>query len=525
MEPTAAPTPDATGRGDDAVDCTPSARRWTLIAAIIGSGMAFVDGTIVNVALPAIQRAMRATTADAQWVMEAYALLLSALLLVGGVLGDRFGRRRVFAIGAVVFTLASLGCAAAPTIGALIGARALQGLGAALLVPGSLSLITSAYPKELRGAAIGTWSAFSGITAAVGPVLGGFLVEHVSWHWAFLINLPLGIALVVICRTHVPESRGANGGRIDAMGALLATVGLAGVVYALIEAPLRGWHAADVVAAAVVGTGALVAFVLVERRIAAPMLPLGLFRDRDFAGANLLTLLLYAALGGSLFFVPLNLIQVQGYGATEAGASLLPFIVIMFVLSRWTGRLVDLVGARLPLIVGPAIAAAGFALYAVPGVGGSYWATFFPAAAVLGLGMSITIAPLTTTVMNALDPSLAGTASGVNNAVSRVAGLLAIAAFGVVLTHGFDVSLEAGLARMHLPRDAVEAIVAQRAKLAGIELPPGAEAAKRVVGEAFVAGFRQVMWLSAGLAALSALAAALTIKGKPKNRSPRGKGA
>ncbi|MET0934419.1 MAG: DHA2 family efflux MFS transporter permease subunit, partial [Luteibacter sp.] len=370
---TTSPAGAADDANDAVADCSEAARRWTLVAAVVGSGMAFVDGTIVNVALPAIQRAMNATTADAQWVMESYALLLSALLLVGGVLGDHFGRRRIFVIGAIVFTIASVACAASPGIDWLIGSRALQGLGAALLVPGSLSLITSAYPRERRGAAIGTWSAFSGITAAVGPVLGGFLVEHVSWHWAFLVNLPLGIALVAICQWRVPESRHTGAGRIDIGGALLATVGLAGVIYALIEAPLHGWTSPPVVVAGVVGVVALIAFIVLERRLTEPMLPLALFRDRDFAGANALTLLLYAALGGSLFFVPLNLIQVQGYGATAAGASLLPFVAIMFALSRWTGRLVDLVGARLPLVVGPTIAGAGFALYALPGVGGSYW--------------------------------------------------------------------------------------------------------------------------------------------------------
>jgi EmrB/QacA subfamily drug resistance transporter len=499
--------------GNDAIDCSESARRWTLVAAIVGSGMAFVDGTIVNVALPAIQRAMNATTADAQWVMESYALLLSALLLVGGVLGDHYGRRRVFAIGAVVFTLASLGCAASGTITWLIGMRALQGFGAALLIPGSLSLISSAYPKERRGAAIGTWSAFSGITAAIGPVLGGFLVEHASWHWAFLVNLPLGIVLVAICFWRVPESKGMDAGNIDIVGAVLATIGLAGVVYAFIEAPLHGWLSPGVIASAIVGVVALVVFVIVEMRIAAPMLPLGLFRDRDFAGANLLTLLLYASLGGSMFFVPLNLIQVQGYGATAAGASLLPFIAIMFLLSRWTGRLVDVVGARLPLIVGPTIAGMGFALYALPGVGGSYWTTFFPAACVLGLGMSITIAPLTTTVMNALSPALAGTASGVNNAVSRVAGLLAIAVFGIVLTQGFDAALQAGLAS-GIPADVVQSVMAQKAKLAGIQVTN--ETARHAIDAAFVAGFRRVMWVSAGLAVLSAIAAGLMIRPSQK---------
>lgn len=506
---------DAVEPQASAVPCSEGERRWTLVAAILGSGMAFADGTIVNVALPAIQQAMQATAADAQWVIESYALLVSALLLVGGVLGDRFGRRRMFALGAVVFTLASLACAVSPVVSALIVARGVQGLGAALLVPGSLSLITSAYPKERRGRAIGTWSAFSGVTAAIGPVLGGFLVEHLSWHWAFLINLPLGVALVAICQWRVPESHGADAGRIDVAGAVLATLGLAGVVYALIEAPQRGWFAPAVIGAGIVGVAALLAFVVAERRTATPMLPLTHFRDRNFSGANLLTFLLYASLGGSMYFVPLNLIQVQDYGATAAGASLLPFVIIMFALSRFAGRLVDVVGARLPLIVGPAVAAAGFALYAVPGVGGSYWNTFFPASVVLGLGMSITIAPLTTTVMNSLDPSLAGTASGVNNAVSRVAGLIAIAVFGVVLTHGFDAALQSSLASMHLPRESVETIMAQRARLAGIELPPGAEAARRAVAESFVTGFRQVMILSAILAVLSALVSAVMIRDKP----------
>ncbi|SFW67805.1 MFS transporter [Luteibacter sp. UNCMF366Tsu5.1] len=495
---------------DDAVACSEASRRWTLVAAIVGSGMAFVDGTIVNVALPAIQRALDATTADAQWVMEAYALLLSALLLVGGVLGDRYGRRRVFVIGAAVFTLASLACAVSTSAGALIGARAWQGLGAALLVPGSLALISSAYPKARRGVAIGTWSAFSGITAAAGPVIGGYLVEHVSWHWAFLINVPLGVALVAICLWRVPESRGAQTGQLDIMGAVLATLCLAGVVFALIEAPTRGWLAPSVVVAAVGGVVALLAFVVVERRSISPMLPLSLFRHREFASANALTLLLYAALGGSLFFIPLNLIQVHGYGATAAGASLLPTILIMFALSRWTGRLVDRVGARLPLMVGPLVAGAGFALYALPGIDGNYWTTFFPASCVLGLGMSIVVAPLTTTVMNALPPQHAGTASGVNNAVSRTAGLLAIAVFGVILTVVFNDSLDTRLAALTLPGDVVREIGAQRAKLAGIQI--GDPQAREAIGVAFVAGFRVVMLVSAALAALSAVIAATTLR-------------
>ncbi len=507
------------GDGARTVPCSEAARRWTLIAAIVGSSMAFVDGTVVNVALPAIQRALDATTANAQWVMESYALFLAALLLVGGALGDRFGRRRVFTIGAALFVVASIGCALAGTIGLLIAARAIQGIGAALLVPGSLALISAVYPPDKRGAAIGTWSAFSGITAAVGPVLGGFLVDHYSWTWAFLLNVPVGVLLLAICMTKVPESYGSSRhDPVDIGGAALATVGLAGVVFALIEAPARGWGSIPVLVSAAVGCIALIGFVRSEARGRTPMLPLALFGERNFAGANLLTLMLYAALGGALFFFPLNLIQVQGYSATAAGAALLPFIATMFTLSRWAGTLVDRFGSKLPLIVGPVIAAVGFVLFALPSIGGSYWTTFFPAVCVLGLGMSITVAPLTTTVMNAVGPERAGTASGVNNAVARTAGLLAIAVFGIVLTGAFETHLVGELARVRATPELTAAVIAQREKLAGIVIPADAAAdqavaLKRAIGESFVGGFRRVMLLSAGLSLLSALAAGWMIDG------------
>ncbi|HSI60522.1 MAG TPA: DHA2 family efflux MFS transporter permease subunit [Ideonella sp.] len=515
--------------GGPASPCAAAGKRWTLVAAILGSSMAFVDGTVVNVALPAIQRDLNASAFDGQWVIESYALLLAALLLVGGALGDRFGRRRVFMLGVALFTAASIACGLSASAGQLIAARAVQGVGAALLVPGSLALISAAYPQAERGAAIGTWSAFSGIAAAIGPVIGGFLVDHFSWAWAFLINVPVGAVLLWICARRVPESLGAASREpVDVAGAALATVGLAGVVFALIEAPAHGWGAARVVGAGVIGIAALALFVAVEARQRAPMLPLPLFAERNFAGANLLTLLLYAALGGGLFFLPLNLIQVQGYGATAAGAALLPFIAIMFLLSGWAGGLVDRYGARLPLVVGPGIAALGFALFALPSVGGSYWAAFFPAVCVLGLGMSITVAPLTTTVMNSVSPELAGVASGVNNAVSRAAGLLAIAGFGIVLAAAFDHHLAAALPPLQVSADTTAALWAQRDKLAGIVLPeglgePAAAALRQAIGEAFVAGFRWVMGLSAGLALLSALSASLLIDGKrlvPRSPSP-----
>jgi EmrB/QacA subfamily drug resistance transporter len=505
------------------VSCAASRRRWTLVAAILGSSMAFVDGTVVNVALPSIQRSFNAGTADAQWVMESYALFLAALLLVGGVLGDRFGRRRIFVAGTVLFVLSSIACALSATIGQLIAARAVQGIGAALLIPGSLALISATFPLAERGAAIGTWSAFSGITAAVGPVIGGFLVEHYSWAWAFLVNVPLGIVLLLISLGRVPESGGAGErSPIDLAGAGLVTIGLAGAVYALIEAPVRGWSARSVWVSAAAGVIALVLFVVVESRSRAPMLPLSLFRERQFAGANLLTLLLYAALGGSLFFLPLDLIQVQGYGATAAGAALLPFIAIMFLLSRWAGTLVDAFGSKLPLVVGPVVAAVGFGLLAVPSIGGSYWAGFFPAICVLGLGMSITVAPLTTTVMNAVGAERAGTASGVNNAVSRTAALLAIAVFGIVLTGVFDRQLAPALAATQAPPDLLAVVSAQHQKLAGIVIPAETTAAlaaqlKHAVGMSFVAGFRRVMLLSAALALLSAFSAWALVAGKPRS--------
>jgi EmrB/QacA subfamily drug resistance transporter len=495
-----------------------SSKRWTLVAAVLGSSLAFVDGTVVNVALPAMQRELNASAADAQWIVESYALLLAALLLVGGALGDRFGRKRIFMLGVAIFSAASIGCALSGNVLQLILTRALQGVGAALLVPGSLALLSAAYPKAERGAAIGTWSAFSGITAAVGPVIGGFLVEHFSWTWAFLVNVPIGIVLLAISAKQVSESTGsAAHDPVDVSGATLASIGLAGIVFAFIEAPVRGWTSLPVMVAIAVGVLALVVFVAFEARARSPMLHLALFRERNFFGANLLTLMLYAALGGGLYFLPLDLVQVQGYGATAAGAALLPFIAIMFALSRWTGGLVDRYGAKMPLVIGPAIAALGFAGLALPTIGNGYWTGFFPAICILGLGMSITVAPLTTTVMNAVGEELAGVASGVNNAVSRVAGLLAIAVFGIVMAWAFDAALGPALAARHLSPDGFAAVIAQRQKLAGITLPDGladAAAVKQAIGMAFVAGFRCVMGISAALALLGSAAAGLLIDGQ-----------
>ena len=499
--------------------CPPGARPWVLAATILASGMVFIDGTVVNVALPFLQQRFKASASDVQWVVESYALFLAALLLVGGSAGDRFGRRRVFGAGVALFALASLCCGAAGSVQQLIVARALQGIGGALLVPGSLSLISAAFPENERGKAIGTWSGYTAITAAIGPLIGGFLIEHVSWRLAFLINLPLALLVLLLTFKFVPESRDPHApASLDWAGAALASGALGCLVYGLIESSNQGWGAATVSGALLLAVLLGGIFIRIELRHAAPMLPLRLFRSRDFSGANLLTLLLYAALGGSLYFLPLNLIQVQGYSALAAGAALLPLVLLMFSLSRWSGGLLDRYGARGPLVIGPMVAAVGFAAFAVPGVGGSYWSHFFPAIVVLGAGMAISVAPLTTTVMNAVGPGLAGAASGVNNAVSRTAGLLAIALFGIVMNQAFNAGLARNLKPLALAPAMLQRVIAQRARLAAIELPAGASAAqqaavKNAVALAYVSGFRRVMWLSALLALASALSAACLIGG------------
>ncbi|HEV8117009.1 MAG TPA: MFS transporter, partial [Thermoanaerobaculia bacterium] len=459
---------------------------------------------------------------EVQWVLEAYAILLSSLLLTGGSLGDRFGRRRVFLIGTAVFALASLGCALAPGVRWLIAFRGVQGIGGALLVPGSLAILASCFGGSDRGRAIGTWSGFSAMTTAVGPVLGGWLVDHLTWRWAFLVNIPIACAVVVISLWRVPESRGETAGsNLDWPGALLATVGLGGVVYALLESPGLGWKHPAVLATMALGLLALAAFVAVERRAPDPMLRLDLFRSRRFAGANVLTLFLYSGLSGVLVFLPLDLIQVHGYSAAAAGASLLPFIVLMFLLSRWSGGLYDRMGARLPLVAGCSIAAAGFVLFVLPGVGGGYWTTFFPATVVLGLGMATAVAPLTTAVMSSVPESHSGAASGINNAVSRVAGLVAVAVFSVIMLHAFERRLERKMEEQALPPAVRAQLRSQSAHLAAAAIPQDLEAADRTklrrgVGESFVAGFRQISVASAALALLAAATAAATMGGRVK---------
>ena len=505
------------GKGE--APCPSTSGPWVLAATIIASGMGFMDGTIVNVALPEIQVELAATAVDALWIVESYALMLAALILVGGSLGDHYGRRRIFMMGVALFTTASVWCGLAPNPEQLIIARAVQGIGGALMIPGSLAIISASFSDEDRGKAIGTWSGFSGVTAAIGPILGGFLIDNVSWRAAFLINIPLALIVLFISLKHVPESRDPDAARLDFTGALLATLGLGGIVFGLIEASNYGFSDPLVFVPLILGVSGLAAFVYAEYRSREPMMPLGLFRSRNFSGANLLTLLLYMGLGGALYFFPFVLIQVHGYSATAAGSAFLPFIVLTFLLSRWAGGLVPRVGPKIPLLIGPVITAAGFILFALPGTGGSYWTTFFPAVAVMGFGMSLVIAPLTTTAMNSVEGRHSGLASGVNNAVSRTASLLAIAVMGVFVFATFSATLDSHLANLNLSQETQAAMEEQKANLGAAQPPEGvdgetAAAIERAVDESFVGAFRVAMYIAAGLAVASALAAAILIEGK-----------
>jgi EmrB/QacA subfamily drug resistance transporter len=404
--------------------------RWLIAAAVLGSGMALLDGTVVNVALPTIGRDLGGGLTGQQWVLDGYLLTLSALLLFGGAAGDRYGRRRVFIVGLLLFTLASLACGLSPSIGWLVGARLLQGIGAAALVPGSLALIDAGITDDDRGRAVGIWAGMSGVTTALGPFIGGWLVDAASWRWVFFLNLPLAVAVVWIATRHIPESRAAVAGGPDLLGTAAITVGLAGVSYALIEAPSRGWTFAIVVTA-VVGSAALAAFPVIERRAQAPLLPLQLLRSRQFTGANLATLAVYVAIGGAFFLLALQLQQSLHYSALAAGLSMLPTTVIMLVASPWAGALGQRTGPRLPMTTGPLIAAAGLALMARIVPGATYLGAVLPAVAVFGVGLAITVAPLTAAVLSAVPDAYAGTASGVNNALARVAGLVAVAVLPV----------------------------------------------------------------------------------------------
>lgn len=510
-----------------AVD-SPSSGAWILAATILGSSMAFIDGTIVNVAAPKLQSAFHATLVDVQWVIESYGLLLASLILAGGALGDSLGRRRIFLLGVVVFAVASAACGLAPTIQLLIVARSVQGIGAALLVPGSLSIISASFGESSRGRAIGTWSGFTAITTALGPVLGGWLIEYASWRWAFFLNIPLAAAVLLISLRHVPESRASHSASSDMtarpalglppstacdwLGAGAVTASLAALVTGLLESSKLGWRSPLVIATLLGGLLLFALFLWAETRVPSPMVPLSLFKSSSFFGANLLTFLLYSAIGMFFFLLPLTLMQVHHYSATAAGAAVLPVTLLMFSLSRWAAGLVARYSGKPPLVIGPLLVSAGFLLFAVFSHGGSYWRTFFPATITLGLGMVITIAPLTTVVMGSLSKDHSGAASGINNAVARLAGVLAIAIFGIVLVKSFALHLDRSLATLPIPPQAAGEIRSKEIELAGMELPKNldenaTDLVRTAVSDAFLSGFRLVVLSCAALSLASSIVA------------------
>ncbi len=489
--------------------------------------MAFIDLAALNVALPALQTDLNASGADLLWIVNAYAIMLASLLLVGGSLGDRYGRKRVFMIGIMLFAFASLLCGIAGTTTLLIAARALQGIGGALMVPGSLALITVSFDDDARGKAIGTWSAFSTLTTIIGPIIGGLLASAGLWRGVFFINLPLAALALWALWFKVQERAPApNTAPLDIPGAVLATLGLAGITYGFIQLPSQGLRDPLVLLGLIGGMLALTAFVIVEARSKNPMMPLEVFRSPTFSGTNLATLFLYAALVGVTFFLPLNLIQVQGYDPSVAALTLLPFAFLLAGLSRFTGAWADRVGARIPLTIGSALTGAGFFLCGLPGLTNGpadYWTTYFPAVVLMGLGMGIVVAPLTTAVMGAVDQTRAGIASGINNAVARTAGVLAIAILGALVLFVFRSALETRANILQLDPAEKSALVAQADRLGDAQAPAHLPAdLKNAVTEqiklAFVDAFRAAAYVGTALALLAAGLAFLTVPNKADSR-------
>ena len=463
INPTPGPCDEATIRSTPlSRDCAPSAKPWVLLATILASSVANIDGSIVNVALPAIEAELATSVVVIQWLVNAYALCLSAFLLTGGAAGDLFGRRRIFLIGIAIFAAASLWCGLAPNIAQLILARAIQGTGAALLIPCSLAIIGATFDKSERGKAIGTWAGFSALATAAGPLLGGWIVDHFTWRWIFFIAPLLALPAIWIALYKLPESRDDEAkGDLDWRGSLLAFASLGSLALGLMFAPVFGWGNVLVIFALLGGLSLLAAFIWTEARIKFPMLPLGLFRSRTFSAVNLLTLFLYAGLAGTFFLFPFALIQVQGFSATLTGAAFLPFTLIMAALSRWSGGLLNRFSAKWLLTIGPAIAALGIALLAFSIAGGSYLVVVAPIA-IFAFGMVVTVAPLTTTVIDAVPTHQTGIASGINNAVASVANLLAIAILGAVALGVYNHALDKSLESKVMSAEVTQAV--QRAK-------------------------------------------------------------
>jgi EmrB/QacA subfamily drug resistance transporter len=499
------------GRGPP-FPCPQRDKPWVLATAILGSSLAFIEGSVVNLALPAIQADFGTTAAGIQWVGNAYLLMLVSFMLISGSFGDRYGLRRVFMIGTGVFGLGALAGGLAPSLPLLVGARLVQGLGGAMLVPTSLALIGSHFDESERGRAIGTWAGASALTTAIGPVLGGWLVDHWGWPAVFLLIPPLAVLILLVARWRVPVSPVIHRDRLDHVGAVSLVAALAFLVYGLVNPASQAQRLTLIGLALLFGA----AFVWRESRFASPMLPLNLFRSRAFAGANLMTLLLYFALIGVLYFLPFNLIQVQGYSATQAGAAFLPLTLILGFGSTFAGDLIRKFDPRLVLTIGPLIAAVGFTALAIPGTQTSYATSFLPAIAIIGVGMMLSVAPLTTVVMSSVAKRQTGTASGANNTAARLGGVLAVAALTTVAVWRFADALAGQLHEANIPREVAEQMLRHAAELA--ELAPPADvpasvatSAKEAIALAYASTFRTVVMLCGGLAALSGFIAWSTL--------------
>ncbi|MFT5765089.1 MAG: EmrB/QacA subfamily drug resistance transporter [Saprospiraceae bacterium] len=497
-------------------------QNWTLVSTILASSLVFIDSTALNIALPALQKDLGITGTELLWVINGYALFLSALLLVGGSLGDLYGRNKVFLIGLGIFSISSLFCGISQNPLQLIIARSFQGIGGALLTPGSLSILSSQFGAERRSKAIGLWSTFSALTAILGPVLGGWLAGLGLWRVIFFINIPLSILVFLTMIVKVPESRNPNAEKLDVWGALLVTLGLAGITYGFIEAPNQGFGNFTIIASLLIGGFALIAFIIVQRYSKNPMMPLTLFKSPTFNGGNLLTLFVYAALGGAIFFLPLNLIQIQGYSEIYAGLAMLPISICIASISPFIGEYVDKKGVRIPLIVGPILTSAGFFIFSIFDITsgpGAYWETFFISFLLIGIGMGITVAPLTTAVMGAVSEDDTGIASGINNTIARAAGVLAVALMGALVLFSFKESIEQEIHIMQISNAMKNEIMVESLKFTAAEAPAGLSVenitfVEHVFKVSFIDAFNKVVYVASILTLLGGIIAFIFIEPK-----------
>lgn len=484
--------------------------RLILAATIISSGMVYLDGTIVTVALPQIQKDFEASVSGLQWLIDIYILALTVPILVAGSLSDRYGRRKLFTLGIIGFTLASVVCGTAGNIFVLNIARIFQGISGALILPGSLAILNASFPPEVRGRTVGTWSAFTPLTTAIGPLLGGWLVDNISWRAAFYINVPLGLITLFLTLRYIPESKSDKVPESqDWLGAVLVTLGLGALIFGLIEGPKRGWADVFVWISIAASLTFLLSFLIVEAKTEHPMIPFSLFKHRIFTGITLVTFILYFAISGVFFFLTLNLQQIQNFSATTAGAAFMPIIILLFLMSRWAGGFADRSGPRLLLIVGPAVIAVGFFLYMIPGAYANYWLTFFPATIVFGIGLGIMVAPLTSVALGSVPTHLSGLASGVSNAASRAATMLAVATLGALMLIQFTATLEVRTQSLALSEQNRQILEEESLKLGGAEAPPNLAPEQKAqvadaIDDAFVSAFRLMMALCGVLALISA---------------------